>query len=315
MAVDEYLALITTEHVGKPRFRDTVALSVSIFDRVRDVLREMPGRFDVTDAGPLGSDTDQLDKLGEWIGRSRFVYIPVEETIQPFTWDDTPETGWDAGAWDEGDVVVVGGAVTRLPNPLFRKMLLGKIAANNWKGDRRGQYEILRAAFGANGSVRIVDNQDMTQTILVNVAALSPLELSLLRLQYIPIKSAGVGVNFVAYFLPPYEATMFRAGVPEDGELIDSTTFRERVIFGASDFLRLASDVPFAGETSFTFEKNGEVFASGTFPAGGTVAAVAMVGESVEFLIGDRLDWRGGTPADGTGADIEASFFGTRVPE
>lgn len=312
--VDDYLALITSQHADKTKFRETVALSVSLFSRMQEVLEGMPQRFDVTDDGPQGSDTDQLDKLGEWIGRSRFVYIPVEAEVPPFTWDDTPASGWDTGGWDFGEVEVVGGAVTRLNNSLFRKMLLGKIAANNWKGTRDGQYGILLAAFGADGSVRIVDNQDMTQTVLVNVAALSALELALLRLQYIPIKSAGVGLNFEQFFLPSFDASIFRGGtVLEGGTLIWEGAILERVLFGASDFLRFYSEEPHTVETVYTFTRNGVDFATATVAAGGTFAnGVLLDGESLEFLAGDVLGWYGG--GDATGADLEASFYGARVP-
>lgn len=188
MTTDEYLALITTEHQNRPRFMATVRASVSPFAKLQELMRSYVPAFDVDEA--IGQ---QLDIVALWIGVTRAVPVPIEGYY--FTWDDTVETGWDNGIWKGiGDP---DAGFTVLPDDLFRLVIKAKIAANNWKGDIPGAYEIIDEAFDVGSDITITDNQDMTMTVSIASGSLPAVQKALLTSGYIPIKPAGVTADYV----------------------------------------------------------------------------------------------------------------------
>lgn len=309
MAIEDYLTLITSEHVDRPRFLATVDLSVSPFVAMQDLLRSIPEAYDIDHAVGV-----QLDAVGLWIGRTRKVYIPVVGVF--FEWDGaTVATGWDVGLWlgtgEPSDVVTV------LTDDQFRQVLRGKIEANKWKGDREGQYRIIDTSFGKSGTTRIVDNQDMTQTILVNLGALSSLQRGMLESGYIPIKPAGVGQNFEEYFVPPFEFWWYWSDtLPNDAD-IWLATVADRVILDSSDWLSATAWTVFDAETTIQIAVNGTPIGSATFGAGGTApvsATTALLADEFTMAAGDVLSLIGGSVADVTGSNIALTIFGTRIP-
>lgn len=310
MAVlDDYLALITSQYRGQPKFAAMAALLMQPFAEAAELARAMPAHFDLDDA--VGK---QLDTLGLWIGRGRFVAVPIPDTF--FTWDDTALTGWDAGAWLGVDEL--GSEERRLNDDQYRRLLLAKIAANNWKGDRAGQYEILRQAFGASGSVLIVDNKDMTQTVRINVGALTDLQRAMLTGGYVPIKPSGVGTNFEDFFLAPWTLTFFGGSFASAGFLY-SWTQEERVVLGASDWAVGLAWMTFATETTVTLKRDGEAVGTITVPAGGTptlenptVAVAELLTDEAELPVGALMSLE--TTPDATGGSVGITLMGTRVP-
>lgn len=193
----EYIGLLTGQHRDQPRFAATVAALVDPLAGWSEVLRGMPANFDVTDAGIAGCHGDQLDIIGLWIGRSRFLSIPIANVF--FSWDEDIITGWDSGKW-QGEFESGSEAIV-LNDDAYRALLMGKIAANGWDGTIAGAYATLAAAFGSGVAFQIVDNQDMTQSVLVASEALAAAEEALLFQGFVPIKPAGVGT--VYGFIPP----------------------------------------------------------------------------------------------------------------
>lgn len=312
---DEYVGLLTNEHRARERFSATVAASVDPLVALQELVAGLPAKFDLdTAAGSINPNTPgPLDILGQWIGRSRFVYVPIEGVF--FRWDTNTLEGWDSGVW-QGEFEAAS-VVSVLEDAAYRKLLLGKVAANHWRGDRAGQYEIVRTAFGANGSVLIIDNQNMTQTVLVNVGALTAVERAMLEGGYVPIKPAGVGVTFEDYSLEAFEFSPYWSGLSLAGELLYFGVAAERVVFGESDWLTATANVPFTNEAIFTVKLNGVEIGTATFPAGGVApvsAAVALVASPTTMMPDDILSIHAPAIADGTGADVGMTLYGTRIP-
>lgn len=188
MIVEQYLALITSEHRDRPKFAATVKATVSPLAKIQEVLRGMIPAYDVDEA--IGS---QLDAVALWIGVPRTVPIPI--TGYYFTWDDVVSDGWDNGVW-KGIGDPDSGFVT-LPDDLYRIVLRSKIAANQWKGDIPGAYNILAEAFGAGDNITITDNQNMSMTVKIKSGALPAVKQALLTQGVIPIKPAGVVASYV----------------------------------------------------------------------------------------------------------------------
>lgn len=189
MTTDEYLNLIASEHRGKPKFEATVSISVSPFAKIQDVLKSLPAAFDIDVA--VGR---QLDVVGEWIGRSRRIDTPLVGVY--FEWDGAASVGWESGVW-KGPFDPDSGLVD-LPDDSYRTQLKTKIVANNWDGTVPQAYAIWKSAFGTESALLIQDNQDMSMVIGVAGHPLDIVEQALLLNGYIPLKPAGVCVQYYA---------------------------------------------------------------------------------------------------------------------
>jgi hypothetical protein len=133
----------------------------------------------------------QLDILGEWIGRSRYVAVPISGIF--FSWD-TDGLGYDQGVW-QGHMTRTG--YTALSDETYRIILKAKIAINNWDGTNDTLPPILDNALAGSGlTMQIVDNQDMTISIWVfpevDIASVSLELIAAIKQGYLTIKAAGV---------------------------------------------------------------------------------------------------------------------------
>lgn len=185
----EYLDLITSQYRDQPKFTAMVSGCVSILVRIQNLLAELIPRFDVDSA--IG---DQLDIIGQWVGVTRNVVVPIDGVY--FTWDGTDySVGWDFGTWQPS-----GGpdSVTALPDDAYRTLIRAKIAANQWDGTTDGAYEIWDAIF-PDITILIQDHQDMTYDLIVVGAIIDSLTVALITGGYIPLKPEGVRVS--AYYV------------------------------------------------------------------------------------------------------------------
>lgn len=170
----DYTGLITSEHQQRPKFMATVAALVQpVVDQINTLL-SMPGKFDLETA-----IDDQLDVVGEWVGISRRVSIPVV-TYSP----DGP--------------TISTSEITSLDNDTFRLLIVAKIAANNWDGTAESLVSLLEIVFPPSSGtlVFVEDNFDMTMTIGISGAIPSITFLSLLFNEYLPIKPSAVRINW-----------------------------------------------------------------------------------------------------------------------
>lgn len=187
--VDSYLRLITSYHRGKPKFTAMIKALIEPIVAIQNFIAHLPNDFDLDHA--IGV---QLDQVGEWVGRSRFVNVPIANVW--FSWD-TAYRGWEQGVWYQPLYDTPGG-ITRLDDETFRTLLRAKIAANNWDGTLPAAKAALGILF-PNGetSIVITDNQDMTITFGVSGVIPSALFIALLSQGYLPLKPEGVRADYL----------------------------------------------------------------------------------------------------------------------
>ena len=176
---------------------------------VQNAILAIPGQFDVDVAVGVN-----LDIVGLWIGVGRKIATPISGVYFSFNIDGL---GFNQGVW-KGEFDPDTG-LTSLDDETYRLLLRAKIGANHWDGTLGASKAILDSIFanitatgtpydsggfgegpygGESGStiLSIKDNQDMTMTIVVSGVPPSALFLALLTGGYIPIKPAGVTVDY-----------------------------------------------------------------------------------------------------------------------
>lgn len=184
--VEEYLALITSEHAVKPKFVSTVALSVAPLVRLRVVMDEMQSTtFDLDDA-----KGKSLDMIGEWVGLSRNVNVPISGVYFSL---DIVGLGFDQGVW-KGPFDPDTGIVV-LDDDTYRLALRAKIGTNMWDGTMESTKPIMDLVFDDPGTHAFIeDNQDMSMNIVIAGTPPTALTLALLTSGYIKIKPSTVRV-------------------------------------------------------------------------------------------------------------------------
>ncbi|MFJ6322250.1 MULTISPECIES: DUF2612 domain-containing protein [unclassified Rhizobium] len=187
-AVESYLDRVAPFWRGKQKFMAELAALFEPITDLQDVLAGLPGDFDLDVAVGV-----QLDAVGEWVGRSRNIPIPIANVW--FSFDDAPR-GFDLGIWKgpfDNDY-----GITVLDDDTYRLFLRAKIAANNWDGT----VETATAAFNlifskSPGSlIFVIDNGDMSMTVGIAGKIPSILFLALLKQGFLPLKPEGVRVDY-----------------------------------------------------------------------------------------------------------------------
>jgi hypothetical protein len=136
-ATNDYLALIPPLYANKPNFNATIAASVASFADVQSFFANLSQAFDLNVA--VGA---QLDVVGQWVGQSRKVTIPV---AQPwFTWSD-PLRGWSQGYWQGPNINAA--YIDSLDDDTYRRLLYAKIIANYGDGQTDSAQAALNAYF------------------------------------------------------------------------------------------------------------------------------------------------------------------------
>ena len=184
MTINDYLSLITSAYVGQPNFTAMIELVLSIPIQVQNTLLAMIPGFDVDVA--VGA---QLDIIGQWVGISRNVHIPLTGVY--FSWDDTVYDGWDFGNWQPGNAPTT---ITVLPDDAYRTLIYGKISANQWNGTTEGAYAIWSAIF-PQFEILIQDNCNMSYDLAIVGGIVDSLTLALITGGYIPLKPEGIRIN------------------------------------------------------------------------------------------------------------------------
>jgi hypothetical protein len=150
----DYLDLITSEHVGKPNYTQSVTASLQAYVDDQLLTAEMPCSFDVDIA--VG---EQLDFTGQWIGKTRFVNLPDVF----FSWD-AQGLGWEEANWK--GPFDPPNALIRLDDDHYRLLLYATIVANHWDGSIQTAYTAWDTLFAGTGyQVVIQDFGNMTMML------------------------------------------------------------------------------------------------------------------------------------------------------
>lgn len=185
---DDYLNLITPYHAPRAKFRATVEANILPLVAVTAALKKLPSDFDIESA--IGA---QLDVVGEWVGRSRYVTIPVPDLW--FTFDDLPRRGFDFGEWrgpyDPGTTKV------RLDDATYRRLLYAKIGANNWNGETAQAVAILSEFFRRDNHKLFVEDRGDGHLAFCIAGSWPVLrDLCIFAEGYIPLKPLGMQVHY-----------------------------------------------------------------------------------------------------------------------
>jgi hypothetical protein len=187
--IEDYQNLVTSEHAGQPNFNAMIGVDVSTQVQVQALFQEMLTLFNLS-TPPVGN---QLDIIGQWVGVSRNVSIPITGVF--FSWDSTVTLGWDSGIWQNPGA----STITSLPDSVYLTLILATIASNNWNGIIEGAYAIWAILF-PNLNLLIQDNQDMTMVVALQGYPLDALTLALLEGGYLALKPEGVEI--LEYIVP-----------------------------------------------------------------------------------------------------------------
>lgn len=187
-----YTDLITSEHATRPKFRAVVELTTDPLAEAIALLSSYNAKFDIDTA--VGA---QLDVVGEWVGFGREIITPLEGVY--FEWD-TAGVGWEQGYWKRPFDPDTG--LSSLPDEPYRTTLLAQAALNQWNGLIDTAIADIKPIF-PNQSVWIIDNQDMTMTVVVAGDQLDPVYGALLTGGYLALKPGGVRINYLFSSAPP----------------------------------------------------------------------------------------------------------------
>lgn len=188
-STDDYVSLITPEHIDKPKFVAVVqALTQGPVDNI-NLMASLKDLYDLDQA--VGQ---QLDAVGAWIGLSRYLSVPLTGVY--FSWDSTALLGWDSGVWQGPNDPSTG--LVSLPDDEYRQLLRAKIAANRWDGTMQQAEDIWNQVFGGSPLIIIQDRQDMTMIVGFVGQPLTAVQQALLTGGYFPLKPATVRVYYYA---------------------------------------------------------------------------------------------------------------------
>jgi len=188
--ISPYLSLVTSEHFDKPKFLSTVAAIVQGLADGASHIETMIQDFDLDTA--TGA---QLDIVGLWVGRSRYISTPLVGVYFSF---DIAGVGFDQGTW-KGKYDPDSGLVA-LPDDAYRTLLRAKILANKWDGTVPAAYAAWAVVFQGKYQIVIQDNGDMSMIIGLVGTLPDAVTLALLTGGYLSLKPAGVRI--AAYALP-----------------------------------------------------------------------------------------------------------------
>jgi hypothetical protein len=185
--IEKYLALIANQHIDKPKFTAFIKTYASACVDIQNVLFSLTTLYDLDVA-----DGNQLDVVGEWIGAKRGVPLIAEQRY--FTWDTTPEEGWDNSRWkgigDPDNEQIV------LDDDYYRRYLRSKVLSNIWKGDNEGIYAIFDAFVTPSTPILVSDNLDMTMTVTLSDGSMGELEKKMIISNLILVQPAGVRIIY-----------------------------------------------------------------------------------------------------------------------
>lgn len=189
--ISGYLNLITSEHNDKPKFMATVALLLQPIADIQAVMASMPAKFDLDNA--VG---DQLDKVGEWVGVTRNIAVPLVGVYFSF---NVAGVGFGQGTWYNLFDPLSGQV--QLADDGYRTLLRARIASNHWDGTIPGAYAAWDALFANTGfSILIQDLGNMHMVYALTGPLPDAVTKALFTGGYLALKPSSVRID---YYLTP----------------------------------------------------------------------------------------------------------------
>jgi hypothetical protein len=182
-----YTKLITTEHADKAKFMAMVSASFQPFADLTDLYSTVPNLYDVDLA-----TGEQLDVIGQWVGRNRNLSIPITGVYFTF---DTVGLGFDQGVW-LGPYDSATGVIS-LSDQYFRLLIKSAIVNNQWNGSLADAYKFAGEVFNAFGYLFLINDYcNLTMTLEIQGPPNPPpLVIALLTGGYFDIRPAGILIS------------------------------------------------------------------------------------------------------------------------
>jgi Protein of unknown function (DUF2612) len=185
-SIDDYTKLVASEHSDKPNFMAMVSAALQPIVDLQNLMASFPSAFDVEVA--VGT---QLDVVGQWVGRSRALTIPINN---PYFSLDIDGLGLDESVWlrpfDPATHLV------QLPDDAYRILLLAIIGANQWDGTIEGAYSIFDIVFrGFDFQLLINETGVMSISFSISGPLINVVTKALITDGELITKPAGVHVD------------------------------------------------------------------------------------------------------------------------
>lgn len=196
--VTKYLNLVTSGFRDKPNFIASLTAALQPFADSLAQITNITESYDVDVA--VGS---QLDVVGEWVGVSRNLEVPLTGVYFAF---NTSGLGFNEGVW-QGPYDPDTGLL-ELPDDQYRLLIKAKIANNQWDGTLDSAYAIYSQIFNVGGnSFFLQDLGNLTIALGVYGVVPNQVTLALLTQGYLDIKPAGVRIS--NYLFPSESGPLF----------------------------------------------------------------------------------------------------------
>lgn len=185
-----YLDLVTSEH-KKTKFLKLVDLLTKGFYENSLLLGNLASYFDIDLA--IGK---QLDVIGQWVGISRVIQIPLTGAFFSF---NTNGLGWDEGYWNQS----LGSTDTSLSDDAYRRVLKARIALNMWDGTINSAVQALQIAL-PNNHIFIQDGGCSSFGVIMQMNVyisgnLDPIDQALITKGYYDFRPSGVKISSYKY--------------------------------------------------------------------------------------------------------------------
>lgn len=146
--LDFFLNLITSEYRNQPKYRAWASVLLQGLVDAQNVAASLPTIFDLETA--IGV---QLDKVGEWVGVTRF----ISELVPTFFSWNVPGLGWGQAPW-YSPFSPQGRQSVILDDYHYRILLKARVASNYWDGTIEGAYVAWNQLFASEGYQVLIQN-------------------------------------------------------------------------------------------------------------------------------------------------------------
>ncbi|EOQ63889.1 hypothetical protein F935_01519 [Acinetobacter calcoaceticus ANC 3811] len=162
MDASKYIALLTSQHRDKPKFRKTVDVLINPLIDCLEFLNSLNDKFDLDTA-----TGDQLQIIADWVGAPNSIpnavpvpYFGFQGQPGSLTWRDTEYPNIKSGYWRESGMS--GYTALKMSPQLFKKVIKAKILLNKSDCSEQSAKEIISLVI--DKQFKFIDNLNMTIT-------------------------------------------------------------------------------------------------------------------------------------------------------
>lgn len=162
MDAGKYVALLTSQHRDKPKFRKTVETLISPLIDCLECLNGLNDKFDLETA-----KGDQLQIIADWVGAPNSIpnsvpvaYFGFQGQSGSLTWREVDDPSIKSGYWRESGMS--GFTALEMSPQLFKKVIKAKILLNKSDCSEQSAKEIISLVI--DKPFKFTDNLNMTIT-------------------------------------------------------------------------------------------------------------------------------------------------------